>query len=123
MESAMLPNQPPRPAVAATAAQPEAQSILVWDLPVRIFHWLLALSFLGAYVTADAKSLRDVHVVLGYTVVVLIAFRLVWALIGSRYARLSSFAYGPRAVLDYLRSLFTSAPKHYIGHNPAGSVA
>lgn len=100
-----------------------AQPILVWDLPVRLFHWLLVLSFAGAYVTADSKTWRDVHVVLGYTVVVLIAFRLVWAVIGTRYARFASFAYGPRAVIDYLRSLATRAPRHYVGHNPAGSVA
>ena len=90
---------------------------------MRLFHWLLVLSFAGAYITADSKAWRDVHVVLGYTVVVLIAFRLVWAVIGTRYARFASFAYGPRAVLDYLRSLVTLAPRHYVGHNPAGSVA
>jgi len=95
--------------------------ILVWDLPVRLFHWLFALSFVGAFVTAESERLRDVHVVLGYTVLGLIAFRLVWAFAGSRYARLSSFAYGPRDVLRYLRSLLTARPLHYVGHNPAGS--
>ena len=44
-----------------------------------------------------------------------------WAVVGTRYARLSSFAFGPRAVADYLRSLLTLRPKHYLGHNPAGS--
>jgi len=73
--------------------------VRVWDLPVRLFHWLFALSFLGAFVTAESERLRDVHVVLGYTMLALIAFRLLWALVGSRYARLSSFAYGPREVL------------------------
>ena len=95
--------------------------IRVWDLPVRLFHWSLALSFLGAFVTAESERLRDVHVVLGYTVLALIAFRLVWAFAGSRYARLASFAYGPRDVLRYLRSLLTARPLHYLGHNPAGS--
>ena len=95
--------------------------IRVWDLPVRLFHWLFALSFLGAFVTAESERLRDVHVVLGYTMLALIAFRLLWAFVGSRYARLSSFAYGPRDVLRYLRSLLTSRPLHYLGHNPAGS--
>lgn len=101
----------------------EKTRILVWDLPVRVFHWLLAISFAGAFVTAESERFRDVHVALGYTLVGLIAFRLVWALIGSRYARLASFAFGPRAVLAYLRSLVTFRPRHYVGHNPAGSWA
>ncbi|HEX6136874.1 MAG TPA: cytochrome b/b6 domain-containing protein [Casimicrobiaceae bacterium] len=95
--------------------------ILVWDLPVRVFHWLLAISFAGAFVTAESERFRDVHVALGYTVLGLLAFRIVWAFIGSRYARLASFAYGPRAVLAYLRSLLALRPLHYVGHNPAGS--
>lgn len=99
----------------------ENNRILVWDLPVRVFHWLLAISFTGAFVTAESERLRDIHVALGYTVVGLIAFRIVWAFVGSRYARLSSFAFGPRAVLEYVRSLLRFRPQHFIGHNPAGS--
>jgi cytochrome b len=100
-----------------------ASRILVWDLPVRVFHWLLVFSFAGAFVTAESERYRDVHVVLGYTVGALIAFRLVWALVGSRYARLRSFAFGPRAVFDYVKSMLTLRPLHYTGHNPAGSWA
>lgn len=58
---------------------------------------------------------------LGYTVLGLLLFRLVWAFAGTRYARLSSFAFGPKAVLAYLRSMVSGAPTHYVGHNPAGS--
>ena len=97
--------------------------ILVWDLPTRAFHWLLALSFAGAYLTAESERLRDVHVTLGYTMLGLVAFRLVWGVMGTRYARFASFAYGPRQVLSYLKSLFTRSPQHYLGHNPAGSWA
>lgn len=97
--------------------------ILVWDLPTRAFHWLFALSFAGAFVTAESERWRDVHVALGYTFGGLLVFRLVWGLIGTRYARFGSFAYGPKAVVDYLRSLVTRAPAHFVGHNPAGSVA
>ncbi|MGE5090481.1 MAG: cytochrome b/b6 domain-containing protein [Candidatus Levyibacteriota bacterium] len=101
----------------------EKSRILVWDLPVRVFHWLLAISFAGAYATSGYDSLRYVHVTLGYTVAVLIAFRLIWAIVGTRYARLSSFSYGPRAVRGYLGSLLARNPRHYVGHNPAGSWA
>jgi len=101
----------------------EKRSILVWDLPTRAFHWLLALSFVGAFLTAESERYRDVHVMLGYTMLGLVAFRVVWGLIGTRYARFWSFAFGPRSVLTYLKSLFTRSPQHYLGHNPAGSWA
>jgi cytochrome b len=97
--------------------------VLVWDAPTRVFHWALALSFVGAFVTADSERLRDVHVVLGYTVLGLIAFRLIWGVLGTRYARFASFAFGPRAVLAYLKSLVALRPQHFLGHNPAGSFA
>ena len=97
--------------------------IRVWDLPTRLFHWLLAASFAGAFLTAESERLRDAHVILGYTMLGLVAFRLVWGILGPRYARFSSFAFGPRAVLGYLKSLLTRSPQHYLGHNPAGSWA
>lgn len=95
--------------------------ILVWDLPLRVFHWLLAASFAGAFLTAEAERYRGIHVALGYTILALLAFRLLWAFTGTRYARISSFAFGPRAVVGYLRSLLSRSPVHYVGHNPAGS--
>ena len=102
---------------------PPAQAILVWDLPVRVFHGLLALSFAGAYVTAESERWRLVHVTLGYTVGGLIVFRLLWGLIGTRHARFASFVRGPAAVLRYLRSLLSAQPEHHVGHNPAGALA
>lgn len=99
----------------------ERTRILVWDLPTRLFHWLLAISFAGAFLTAESERVRDIHVAFGYSLLGLLAFRLVWGLIGSRYARFASFTYGPKAVLAYLGSLVTRRPVHYVGHNPAGS--
>lgn len=99
------------------------QRTLVWDLPTRAFHWLLALSFAGAYVTADSERLRDLHMMLGYTAVGLVAFRLLWGVIGTRYARFAAFPLSPAAVFDYLKSLLARSPRHYLGHNPAGSWA
>jgi len=101
----------------------EKTRILVWDLPVRAFHWLLALSFAGAFLTAESERVRDLHVALGYTFAGLLAFRIVWGVIGSRHARFASFAYGPRAVWRYVASLFARRPAHYTGHNPAGGWA
>ena len=100
-----------------------ARRILVWDLPVRVFHWTLAASFLGAFVTAESERWRDVHVLLGYTVAGLLAFRLFWGFAGTRHARFAAFLHGPRSVLRYLGSLLTRRPEHHVGHNPAGSWA
>ncbi|HQS32485.1 MAG: cytochrome B [Polaromonas sp. 39-63-203] len=99
------------------------QKILVWDAPVRVFHWLMVLSFAGAYLTADSERWRLVHVSLGYTMGGLVAFRLVWGLVGSRHARFRSFVTGPAALLRYGRSLLGRQPEHFVGHNPAGAVA
>ena len=97
--------------------------ILVWDLPTRWFHWLLAASFAGAFVTADSERWRDIHITLGYTAGVLAVLRVVWGFAGSRYARFDSFVAGPRRVACYLRSLVGRRPGHAVGHNPAGGWA
>lgn len=97
--------------------------ILVWDLPTRLFHWLLATAFLGAWLTAESERWRDLHALLGYTMLVLVAFRLVWGFVGTRYARFASFVYGPRDVLAYLRGLTNLRAAHCTGHNPVGSWA
>jgi cytochrome b len=98
-----------------------ASKVRVWDVPTRLFHWLLALSFLGAWITSDTERLRDVHTWFGYAMLGLVAFRLVWGLVGSRYARFSAFAHGPASVARYLRSIVRGAPEHHLGHNPLGS--
>ncbi|HQS57819.1 MAG: cytochrome B [Gallionellales bacterium 35-53-114] len=97
--------------------------ILVWDVPTRVFHWLLVLSFAGAYVTAESERYRDIHVVLGYTLLGLLAFRLLWGIFGTRYARFRSFLFKPAEVAAYFFSLLKGKPAHYVGHNPLGSVA
>lgn len=99
------------------------RKVLVWDAPVRVFHWLMVLSFAGAYVTAESERWRLLHATLGYTMAGLVAFRLVWGLVGTRHARFASFVRGPSAVLRYLRSLVAGRPEHHAGHNPAGAMA
>ena len=101
----------------------EPRSVLIWDAPVRIFHWLMVLSFFGAFVTAESERWRLLHITLGYTMAGLVAFRLLWGLVGTRHARFSDFLRGPRAVRAYLRSLKSAQPEHHAGHNPAGAVA
>ncbi|MBU3739986.1 MAG: cytochrome b [Rhodoferax sp.] len=112
---------PPEPATPASAsARPR---ILVWDAPVRVFHWLMVLCFAGAWLSAESERWRLLHVTLGYTLGGLVAFRLVWGLLGTRHARFASFVRGPAAIGRYLRSLWRGRPEHHTGHNPAGALA
>jgi cytochrome b len=99
------------------------KKVLVWDVPVRLVHWLLVASFAGAFLTGESERLRLVHMLFGTTLAGLVVFRLVWGIVGTRHARFASFAFGPRAVLRYLRSLATLKPVRYVGHTPAGSWA
>ena len=99
------------------------RKVLVWDAPVRVFHWLMVLSFVGAYLTAESERWRLVHVTLGYTMAGLVVFRIVWGLVGTRHARFSSFVRGPAAIAGYLRGLIRGRPERHVGHNPAGAVA
>lgn len=97
--------------------------ILVWDAPVRVFHWLMVASFFAAYLTAESERWRLLHVTAGYTMAGLVAFRLLWGLVGTRHARFANFVRGPRAVAAYLKRLLGRRPEHHVGHNPAGAVA
>ncbi|MBI5328982.1 MAG: cytochrome b/b6 domain-containing protein [Betaproteobacteria bacterium] len=97
--------------------------ILVWDLPTRLFHWLFAASFAGAWLTAESDAWLGVHTFLGYLMLGLIGFRLVWGVAGGRYARFSSFFYSPREGLAYLSANRLGSARRYLGHNPAGSQA
>jgi cytochrome b len=112
--------------VSASRADKSAaakQRILVWDAPVRVFHWLMVLSFAGAYLTAESERWRLLHVTLGYTMAGLVVFRILWGLVGTRHARFASFVRGPAAAARYLGSLLHGRPEHHAGHNPAGALA
>lgn len=91
-------------------------NIPVWDILIRLFHWFLVVFFTIAYVIEEGLW----HIYSGYIVLGLISFRVLWGLIGSRYARFSHFIYSPKNVFIYLASLASPHPKRYIGHNPAG---
>ncbi|PKM43425.1 MAG: cytochrome B [Gammaproteobacteria bacterium HGW-Gammaproteobacteria-1] len=95
-----------------------AKELKVWDPLVRVFHWSLVTAFIVAFVTED--HYLALHVQAGYTIIGLVLFRLLWGVFGTRHARFTDFVRGPRAVMDYLKSLFSRRPTHYLGHNPAG---
>lgn len=101
---------------------PQREMHLIWDLPVRVFHWVLVLAFIGAYVThALGVEYFQYHVWCGYTVFVLVAFRILWGLIGTRHALFWNFVRGPvataRYAIDWLQGRAPPVP----GHNPLGA--
>jgi cytochrome b len=106
----------PAPADDATTA-----AALVWDWPLRVFHWSLVLAVAGSFATHYAgMEWFDWHRRCGYAAAVLIGFRVVWGFVGPRYSRYSSFLRGPRAVIDYLRG---RQPYPSAGHNPLGAAS
>ncbi len=95
-------------------------TVRVWDPLVRIGHWALVAGFFTAYFTED--DFLTPHVWAGYVVGGIICLRIIWGLVGSRYARFSQFVKGPGAVWSYLKNLLAGHGKRYIGHNPAGAA-
>lgn len=94
-------------------------ALRIWDLPTRLFHWLLAISITGALVTINlGGAWMDWHVRFGIASFVLLLFRVMWGLIGPRYARFSQFLCSPTKTLNYLRD---SKSTRHAGHNPLGA--
>ena len=98
-------------------------TVRVWDLPVRLFHWLLVATILFAFLSAEEESaLSAWHIPSGWVAAVLIAFRLLWGFIGGEHARFADFL-KPSQIAHHLRSLFSRKPERTIGHNALGGVA
>jgi cytochrome b len=97
--------------------------ILVWDIPTRLFHWILAGSFAIAWLSSESDQWLSVHTYFGYLMLGLIGFRLVWGFVGGHYARFASFLFSPQAGLAYVLDLWARRAKRHLGHNPAGSQA
>jgi cytochrome b len=97
---------------------------LVWDLPLRIFHWLFAASILAAWGTAKLGfAWMQWHFWIGYEIMGLLIFRIVWGIVGPKHSRFASFVKGPGAILEYLRALIRGAdPANLAGHNPLGAL-
>jgi cytochrome b len=94
--------------------------VRVWDLPTRLFHWSLAACVIALVVTAKVGGEAMVwHFRLGYAVLALLAFRLVWGLVGGHWSRFANFIYSPASVLRYLRG--QGEPAHSVGHTPLGA--
>jgi cytochrome b len=94
--------------------------VKVWDLCVRLFHWLLVIFFALAWYSGGIWG--NPHLATGYTVAVLVFARIVWGFVGTRYARFRDFAFGPRAIVRYLVAMLRLKAPRYLGHNPAGGA-
>ncbi len=97
------------------------KTVVVWDLPTRLFHWTLVALMIAQWLTAEESSTMDWHVWGGYAVLALVLFRLIWGFVGSETARFSDFVRGPDAALEYVRALLRGETPHYLGHNPLGA--
>lgn len=96
------------------------QTIPVWDLPTRLFHWVLVALMIAQWWTAEQSSTMDYHVWGGYAVLTLVLFRLIWGFIGSDTVRFSDFVRGPAMALGYVKALLRGETPLYLGHNPMG---
>lgn len=100
------------------------QAVRVWDLPTRLFHWVLALSVAASFVTAKMGGLAMVwHFRLGYLALALLLFRLLWGLVGGRWSRFSSFIYGVGAVSRHLRKRALPGERFDVGHSPLAALS
>jgi cytochrome b len=102
-------------------AKRSPQAVLVWDLPTRLFHWVLVALFATSIVTGKVGgNAITYHMWSGYAILTLLMFRIVWGFVGGRHARFASFVRGPSAVIGYAKSLFSGQPITHLGHNPLG---
>ena len=108
------------PAIHGDSGVRQPARTRVWDLPTRLFHWLLAASVTGVLFTG-LTGFMEWHFRLGYAVLALLLFRLLWGFVGGRWSRFAAFIYGPRSLTAYLRG--RAHPDHLIGHTPLGAIS
>ncbi len=96
------------------------KSVMVWDPLVRVFHWMTAILFVANVAVFDEDSL--LHVYAGYTLFALVLIRLVWGLVGTRYARFSAFLPSVSAIRDHISGMFRGDVDHHLSHNPLGAI-
>jgi cytochrome b len=94
--------------------------IRVWDLPIRLFHWLLVACIIGSLVSIHLfDNAVELHAYFGYCILTLLIFRVIWGFVGSRHARFTSFVPNRQSILNYLQG---KSPR-FLGHNPIGALS
>lgn len=100
-----------------------SKHVLIWDLPLRIFHWLFACTVFASWYTSDQDNdLIDVHMKLGYFALGLLVFRIMWGFVGTKHSRFSSFFPTPSRLRLYITDLRNNQVRNTTGHNPLGSL-
>src|SRR5258706_11271525 len=109
------------PEHSAGASPPSTR---VWDLPVRLFHWALAVVILFSYISGEiGGNWLEWHMYSGFTALGLVLFRVVWGFVGGYHARFANFLRGPGAGMTYLRAFLAGNFQPTVGHNPLGAVS
>lgn len=99
------------------------QPVLVWDIPTRLCHWLMALNVFACWATIELLEEMQWHFYAGYSLLTLVIFRIIWGFIGTRYARFKHFIYPASETLDYAKNITQRHSQTYLGHNPIGSLS
>ncbi len=99
------------------------KSILVWDLPTRLWHWFTAAAIFYAWFSIEFLENMDHHFWAGYTALCLILFRLIWGLVGGTPSRFSEFFRAISNLRGYNATLLQRDSTSYLGHNPMGAIA
>ena len=96
---------------------------LIWDLPLRLFHWLLVLALLGSWYTSEQEGdMVEQHMLLGYLILGLVIFRIIWGFVGTKHSLFKHFIPSPSAVSEYAKQVTKPNAPKYPGHNPLGSL-
>lgn len=97
--------------------------LFVWDLPVRLFHWLLVISLIAAWYTSDGeRGLIEYHLQIGSFILGLIIFRIIWGVVGTKYAKFSQFIPNKKSLIYYLKNVKKEKEYKTVGHNPVGGL-
>jgi cytochrome b len=105
-----------------TQSPPPQHTVRIWDLPVRLFHWALAACVIALVITAKmGGNAMEWHFRLGYAVLALLVFRIVWGVVGGRWSRFAAFIYSPARLVRYLRGAAHAGDR--IGHSPLGALS
>jgi cytochrome b len=105
---------------SSSESKPALHRLFVWELPIRLFHWAMVLLMILLYLSIEVMDNVDRHAQLGYAMLALVLFRIVWGFVGGTYARFKDFLHSPVNVIQYAKTLLDSRPDPIPGHNPLG---
>lgn len=107
-----------------TEAEQGLERVKLWDPLLRVFHWALVFCVVTTWILGEfGPNTMTIHFYLGYAVIGLLAFRIIWGLIGPASARFSHFIYGPKTTIAYVKTMPAKKPSYWRGHNPVGALS